>query len=185
MAENRFVVFLDRDGTLIQTDVVSGTPTAITRREQMVLVGGAVRACASLKAAGFSLVLVTNQPDVARGLTRQREVDDVNQTLVELLDLDFALTSFHDDSDGCDCRKPLPGLLTQGASLLGIPLNRRSFIIGDRWRDVGAGTAVGLTTVFLDLGYAEDLRSPADHTTCNINDAARWILTRHEEWSEL
>ena len=178
-------VFLDRDGVINRAMVRDGKPYPPKDLHELEILPGVAEALAALKQAGYQLIVVTNQPDVARGLTRQREVDDVNQTLVELLDLDFALTCFHDDSDGCDCRKPLPGLLTQGASLLGIPLNRRSFIIGDRWRDVGAGTAVGLTTVFLDLGYAEGLRSPADHTTCNINDAARWILTRHEEWSEL
>jgi transaldolase len=81
-------------------------------------------------------------------------VDAVNRDLAGRLGLDAVLVCPHDDDDRCDCRKPLPGLLLQGARTFDIDL-ARSVMVGDRWRDIGAGRAAGCSTVFIDNRYDE------------------------------
>ena len=102
--------------------------------------------------------MVTNQPDIARGIVDRATVDAVNHHLAEELGLDDVNVCPHDDADGCACRKPRPGLVLQAAVRLGIDLGA-SVLVGDRWRDAGAAAAAGLPFVHVDHGYPE--RQPA------------------------
>jgi D-glycero-D-manno-heptose 1,7-bisphosphate phosphatase len=175
----RPAAFLDRDGTLIRTIVTDGKP--VPDHGTVTLLDGAREACAALRQLGFVLVMVTNQPDVARGLIDRASVEASNVRLAELLELDLALSCMHDDLDRCHCRKPRPGMLTDAAQSLGLCLDQSSVMIGDRWRDIDAGSAAGVTTVLIDRGYGELLRTPPDHTASNITNAVEWIdanLTR-------
>lgn len=169
----RPAAFLERDGTLIETNMSGGsrTPTHGT----VEFVEGASQACERLKRLGYALVMVTNQPDVARGAIDRRTVEIDNQHIAEYLGLDLALACMHDDLDRCRCRKPLPGLLFEAATMLGLHLDRTSLMIGDRWRDVEAGAAAGVTTILLDRGYGENLNTPPDHTAPNLLSATYWI----------
>lgn len=176
MASVPHAVFLDRDGTLIESDVRDGLPFAVADHADFTLLHGTEEACDLLRAAGFLLVMVTNQPDVARGRVLRQTVDESNQHLLDVLRLDAAKACYHDDSDGCRCRKPLPGMLIEAARELGVVLDKNSYLVGDRWRDIDAGTAAGVTTVLIDHGYAEAIREPADHTTGSLLDAATWII---------
>jgi D-glycero-D-manno-heptose 1,7-bisphosphate phosphatase len=81
----------------------------------------------------------------------------------------------HDDIDGCDCRKPKPGLLRRAAARFGIDL-KQSFMIGDRWRDVDAGLAAGCHTVFLDYGYSERKPVGPYRSAATLLEATKWIL---------
>lgn len=180
MSAHRFIAFLDRDGTVIDTDVREGLPVAIQGSDRVALLPGAEAACARLRNAGYLLVLVTNQPDVARGLASRSEIEALNNRLLDTLGLDLALTCFHDDVDSCDCRKPAPGLLLAGAEAFNVRLDRDSVMIGDRWRDVGAGHAAGVSTVFIDRKYAESVRTAPDYRAESISDAADWVLNRRE-----
>jgi D-glycero-D-manno-heptose 1,7-bisphosphate phosphatase len=178
----RHAVFLDRDGTLIEADVIGGRPVPFHDADDVRVLCGAVEGCARLKAAGYFLVMVTNQPDIARGSVSGMVIEAVNTQLVDELGLDLALTCPHDDADDCDCRKPKPGLLQRGAKTLDIDLDRSSFIVGDRWRDVDAGHDAGVTTVLIDRGYDERLRAQPDHVTTTFSAAVEWIVqqSRHE-----
>jgi D-glycero-D-manno-heptose 1,7-bisphosphate phosphatase len=170
-------VFLDRDGVLVRARVVDGHPRSIGRVEELELEDGAVEACDALRAAGFRLVVVTNQPDIARGAVSRAEVDEIHERLAELLPLDDVRVCPHDDADGCACRKPKPGMLLASACQHGIALER-SFLVGDRWRDVGAGRAAGCTCVFLDRQYSESMPVPPDVTVRDLGEAVAWILAR-------
>ena len=121
------------------------------------------RPLATFKAAGFLLVMVTNQPDVARGVTRRQDVETMHATLCAALPLDAVYVCYHDDADACGCRKPLPGMLLQAAAAHGID-RAASFMAGDRWRDVDAGVAAGCRTVWIDRGYRE--RGPSAPPGC-------------------
>ncbi len=119
-------------------------------------------------------MVVTNQPDVARGLQRAEVVHEINRELRRRVEVAAVYVCFHDDSDGCDCRKPAPGLLLHAASDLGLDLTR-SFMVGDRWRDVEAGRRAGCRTVYIDRRYSERSPQDADVVTTSLADAVSWI----------
>jgi D-glycero-D-manno-heptose 1,7-bisphosphate phosphatase len=170
---DRPAAFLDREGTLIEDNTTDGVSARI--HAPVEFVDGASQACERLKQLGYALVMVTNQPDVARGAIDRRTVEIDNQHIAEYLGLDLALACMHDDLDRCRCRKPLPGLLYEAAWTLGLHLDRTSVIIGDRWRDIAAGTAAGVTTVLLDRGFGENLSKAPDHTAPSLLSATEWI----------
>lgn len=174
----RRAVFLDRDGVLNRAVVRNGIPHPPATLAELEIVPDAVRALEDLKAAGFLLIGVTNQPDVARGTQSRDVVESINAALLAALPLREILVCYHDNQDECDCRKPRPGLLLQGAAKYAIDLST-SFIIGDRWKDVETGRRAGCTTVFLNYDYGE--RGPdgtPDCTAHSLSEAAAWILNR-------
>jgi len=148
-------VFLDRDGVLNEVVRRSGKPYPPVSEADLQIIAGVPQALDILKSAGFMLIVVTNQPDVARGTTTREGVMGINDKLQEALPLDAIFCCFHDDNDECNCRKPKPGLLTQAARRYNIDLSK-SFMIGDRWRDIQAGRSAGCTTLFIDYGYDEE-----------------------------
>jgi len=169
-------VFLDRDGVLNEAIVRQGRPYSPATLDELKLVPGAAAALGRLKAAGFLLIVVTNQPEVARGTQARSTVEEMNASMARELPLDGFFTCWHDDRDHCQCRKPKPGLLEEAARSLAIDL-RRSFLIGDRWRDIDAGAAAGCRTVLIDHRYQE--RAPdhePEHRSSTLEEAVGWIL---------
>ncbi len=179
MVTGRRAVFLDRDGVLIRTHVVDGKPFAITPGDPVVLSEGAAEACAALSRAGFVLVMVTNQPDVARGTSTREFVEATNRWLASTLGLDDVRVCYHVDADGCDCRKPRPGMLLAAATDLGIAL-AQSIMVGDRWRDIEAGRRGGCRTVLVGTGYGDAFPAPPDLTVAGLRDAVPWICGSRE-----
>lgn len=171
----RAAVFLDRDGVLNRAVVRDGRPFPPDSVAGLELLPGVPEACARLRAAGLALVVVTNQPDVARGSRSQGEVDAVNRALRERLPLDDVRVCPHDDADRCACRKPAPGLLLEAARDLGLSLEA-SVMVGDRWRDVECGRRAGCKTVFVDHRWAERRPDSPDLTVSSLAEAVPWIL---------
>jgi D-glycero-D-manno-heptose 1,7-bisphosphate phosphatase len=173
-------VFLDRDGVLNRAVIVDGRPYPPRRAEDVALLDGVEEACARLRAAGWLLIVVTNQPDVARGTTTRAEVDAIHAIIASRIDLDAVLICPHDDADACACRKPAPGLLREAAERFGISLED-SIMVGDRWKDVEAGRLAGCRTVFVDGGYSERAPSTPDLTVTSLREALPWILATRQE----
>jgi D-glycero-D-manno-heptose 1,7-bisphosphate phosphatase len=171
----RAAVFLDRDGVLNRAVVRDGVPHPPDDVDSLEVLPGAAEACATLRRAGLLLIVVTNQPDIARGTRTWDGVQAVNQRLSELLPLDEIRVCPHDDRDRCDCRKPSPGLLLAAARERGIDL-RRSVMVGDRWRDIESGERAGCWTVFVDHGYSERRPERPDLTVHSLGEAVPWIL---------
>ena len=111
----RRAVFLDRDGVLNRAVMRGGRPFSPASAEETELLEGVEAACRALKAAGFLLICVTNQPDIARRTRTRAEVEAINEKLKSALGLDDVRMCPHDDGDGCACRKPKPGLLLDAA----------------------------------------------------------------------
>ena len=130
-----------------------------------------------LRQDGFRLIMVTNQPDIARGCQPREVVYAINQYLLETLHLQGAEICEHDDADNCDCRKPKPGMLLRAAERDHIVLTE-SFMIGDRWRDIEAGRRAGCRTILIGSGYGEELKSTPDAVVATLGDAAEWILAQ-------
>jgi D-glycero-D-manno-heptose 1,7-bisphosphate phosphatase len=151
-------IFLDRDGVVAESRRHRGTPTPPESVEDLVVPDGAAAALRSLREAGYLLVVITNQPDVARGTTTRETVEEINGHLRDVLPLDDVYTCVH-DGDACECRKPRPGLLLEAARDHSLDLPR-SWLIGDRWVDIAAGRAAGTRTVMLERDYSWD---PTSH----------------------
>ena len=174
-------VFLDRDGVLNEAVIRNGKPYPPGSPEEVRIISGAAEALGRLKALGLPLVVVTNQPDVARGTQTAEAVEAIHERLRDALPIDDFLACFHDDGDGCACRKPKPGLILEGAARHGAD-PARSFLIGDRWRDIDAGKAAGCRTVWIDYGYRERGPSAApDARVASLAEAVAWILTELEK----
>jgi len=161
--------------------VRDGRPYSPARPHEVELTSGAREALATLKKAGFCLICVTNQPEVARGVQDRQTVEAMNADLAATLALDDVLVCYHDDADRCACRKPEPGLLLEAAARHRINL-RRSFMVGDRWRDIEAGWRAGCRTVLIDYGYTEQEPAvPPDRRVRSLPEAASWIIGQAQE----
>ena len=170
-------VFLDRDGVINRAVVRGGKPYPPARIEDLDILPGVNDALDRLHRAGFRLVVVTNQPDAARGTQRRSVVDEMHAHLASTLPIDEFRVCDHDDADACVCRKPKPGLLEAAAIASGLSL-RDSFMVGDRWRDVAAGRGAGCTTIFIDWGYQEQQPEQPDVIVHSLPEAVDWILSR-------
>jgi D-glycero-D-manno-heptose 1,7-bisphosphate phosphatase len=168
-------VFLDRDGVLTVPEFRDGRSYAPRRLEDFRLYPEAADSAATMKQAGFRLVVVTNQPDVGHGRIEREVVEEMHRQLAIMLPVDAIEVCYHRDSDGCDCRKPKPGMLRRAAERLGLDCTR-SFMIGDRATDVDAGRAVGCTTIFIDLGYADEHPEHPDFIVASLAEAAKVVL---------
>jgi D-glycero-D-manno-heptose 1,7-bisphosphate phosphatase len=173
----RRAVFLDRDGVLNEPVVIDGIPVPPDRAQDVVLTPGVEQACEALRQAGFLLIVVTNQPDIARGTRERAVVEAINDDLRRRLGLDDVRVCPHDDSDNCPCRKPKPGLILAAASGWRVDLTR-SVMVGDRWRDIEAGRGAGCRTVLLARDYDERRSPGADLVVRTLLEAVPWILAQ-------
>jgi D-glycero-D-manno-heptose 1,7-bisphosphate phosphatase len=129
-----------------------------------------------LKAAGFDVVIVTNQPDVSAGLITQPALDDIHDVVASYLKVDRIRTCTHLAVDSCRCRKPLPGLLIDED--LEEPLSfSSSWMVGDRDSDIEAGRSAGCRTIFIDRGWVDETGDKADLTAADLTHAVDAIVS--------
>jgi D-glycero-D-manno-heptose 1,7-bisphosphate phosphatase len=175
----RRAVFLDRDGVINRVAVRNGTPHPPSHVEQFELYEDVQDGCARLKAANFLLIVITNQPDVGRGIQSREAVEAMNlkmQSALPLLDgVEICYHAGERYGQPCTCRKPRPGMILRAATELNIDL-KNSYLIGDRWRDVDCARAAGCRSIFIERGYKESLREAPDVTVANFNDAVSAVL---------
>lgn len=176
----RGIAFLDRDGTLIETDVEGGKPIAINDVSRVQLVPGVRNGCAELRDHGFLLVMVTNQPDVARGVVSRETVQVVNEEIRGELDLDMVLACLHDDSDHCPCRKPAAGMLFEAAERTHMKLGLESVIFGDRWKDIEAGRRAGVSSVLFEGCYVETTECHPSFKCSVFENGVAWAVENME-----
>jgi D-glycero-D-manno-heptose 1,7-bisphosphate phosphatase len=136
---------------------------------------GVAEALGLLRRAGWELVVVTNQPDVARGAQTRAAVEQINQCLLEALPLAEIVVCYHDDADGCACRKPKPGMILEAAARRGISLEK-SFLVGDRWSDIVAGSTAGCRTILIHQPYSQPQRCRYDFAAEDLPRAAQRML---------
>lgn len=170
-------VFLDRDGVINRAIVRDGKPYPPADLSALEILPGVSDAMHMLNEAGWLIIVVTNQPDVARGTTLKVDVEAINAHLQNCLPIYEFRTCYHDSGDGCSCRKPLPGALFAAADAHGIDL-ASSYMVGDRWRDTEAGERAGCKTIFLDYGYDEMQPRNFNYRVRSLAEAVEIILGR-------
>jgi len=168
-------VFLDRDGVLNRAIVRDGKPYPPASLAEFEILPGTKEALDKLKAAGYLLIVVTNQPDVGRGTQQKSIVEEMHEVLRTILPLDEIYVCYHGYDGECECRKPQPGMLLAAAREFKIDL-KKSFMIGDRWRDINAGHEAGCIKIFIDHGYKEKLRNIPNRKTEDLLKATKWIM---------
>jgi D-glycero-D-manno-heptose 1,7-bisphosphate phosphatase len=174
----RRAVFLDRDGVLNANVIRDGKPFAPRKLADFRLLDGVEDAVRRLRAAGFLAIIVTNQPDIPAGFTTRAEFDAMQAELLHRIIVDDVKVCFHREGDGCACRKPAPGMLLEAAAEHDIDL-KASFIVGDRWRDIGAGHAAGCFAFLVDHGVIQERPTHPDRIVTSLAEAADVIL---REW---
>jgi transaldolase len=172
-------VFLDRDGVLNRAVIRNGRPFPPAAADELEIVADARMSLRRLREAGFRVVVVTNQPDVARGTQSIERVEAIHAVLASSLPIDEFRVCYHDDIDACRCRKPSPGMLLEAAALSDLSLEQ-SFLVGDRWRDIEAGRRAGCRTVLVGDGYQEDVKMAPNARVASLTQAVDWILTASE-----
>ena len=169
-------VFLDRDGVINRAIVRDGKPYPPASIAELEIIEGVSQALVSLRNAGFKLIVVTNQPDIASGKTALSTIEKIHDHMRRSLILDEIRVCIHSGHEGCQCRKPKPGMLLDAAKEHGIVL-AKSYMVGDRWRDIDAGHSAGCRTIFIDEGYEEQapINNP-DFVCKSLVEAADWII---------
>lgn len=171
----RRAVFLDRDGVLNRLVVRDGRAVAPRALKEFALLPGVREAVGALRRAAWLVVVVTNQPDIARGQLDLEELWRMHDRLRQAVPVDAVYTCPHDDLDRCVCRKPRPGLLWRASRRWRINL-ASSFLVGDTWKDMAAGKAAGCTTVLIISPQDNSRRVVADLEASDLRAAAEMIL---------
>lgn len=181
-------IFLDRDGVLIEnrTDYVRAW-------SQVSVFPDAIRALSNPKLDNHKIVIVTNQSAVGRGIISLETAEEINHRLVRLIRerggrVDGVYLCPHAPDEGCECRKPEPGLLLRAAGEMSLDL-KRSWMIGDAWSDVQAGQAASVRgTILLRTGRGTDqisLPRPEGVTSflvCDDLAQAMDVILKQDGW---
>ena len=168
-------VFLDRDGVINRVVLREGRPYPPCSVQELEFIPGVAEAIVRLKSAGFRIIVVTNQPDVASGAQRQEMVEAIHKKILEKFSIDDIQVCYHIDQNHCLCRKPKPGMLLASARQWVLDLSQ-SVMIGDRWRDIEAGERAGCKTIWMDFKYQERQPEKHDYVTDSLLGVLNFIL---------
>jgi D-glycero-D-manno-heptose 1,7-bisphosphate phosphatase len=162
-------VFFDRDGVINRPIVRNGQPFAPQDLSEFAWMDGVHATLDALRARGYLLLVCTNQPDVVRGMQCREQVDEFHRKIEAELPIARVYACFHDNAHACACRKPKPGMLLQGSQEFDIDL-ARSWMIGDRPKDIEAGLAAGCRTVYLRHDYDAASQHAAQHEITRLDE---------------
>jgi len=168
-------IFLDRDGVINHSKIIDGKPHPPLSLDDFKIIDGVEKALILLHNAGFHLIVVTNQPDVSRGVVSEDKIELIHSFLKSDFPIDEIMTCYHDDADNCECRKPKPGNVLKAAKKYNIDL-KNSYMIGDRWRDIEAGISAGCKTIFIDYHYNEKQPVTYNYKATDLLEASKFIL---------
>lgn len=167
-------VFLDRDGVINPVVLKNGKPYPPLPNDYSIF-GNAPEAISKLKNAGYLVFIFTNQPDVTKKIITEEELSRIHHTVSQKLSIDEIVVCTHVEEDQCQCRKPRIGMLLYLQNKWDIDLCQ-SIVVGDRWRDIEAGTSAGCKTILIGDGYNEK-KITASGQVDNILEASNLILT--------
>ena len=152
-------VFLDRDGVINECALLHGKPSAPTQIQNFILFPGVLEAISEFKIRGFFVFVITNQPDISKGNLSQEDLFQMHTNLMEAAEIDDIFVCPHLEIHNCFCRKPKIGMIKDAQKKYSINL-QKSFVVGDRWRDVEAAKNAGCTSILVGTGYNEKKITP-------------------------
>ena len=167
-------VVLDRDGVINKVILDKGRPFSPRKIAELQIIEGVKESVSLRKEKGFEVVVVTNQPDLARGYIDKSMLLEMHEIISQSTGINHFYFCGHDDSDECVCRKPKTGMLLKAALELKLNL-KKSFLVGDRWKDISAGQEVGCSCYFIDYDYKEPRPNPPFYTVTSLYEAALTI----------
>lgn len=148
-------LFIDRDGVINKSIIRNGKPYAPINFLEFEMLDGVEEAFYLLKKSEYMSIIVTNQPDIASGKQTLLSLNKLHNYLQEKYSIDLIRVCPHKEEDGCDCRKPKPGMIISASKKLNININF-SYMIGDRWTDILCGQRAGCKENFyIDNNYSE------------------------------
>ena len=145
-------VFLDRDGVINKVIIKDGKAYSPRDFSEFEFIENIAEQIKKIKGAGYYIIVVTNQPDIARGEMDISELNKMTKSIKANLSVDEISICPHDDIDNCNCRKPKPGMLVDAAKRFEIDLTT-SFLIGDGWKDMEAAKNAGCMGILIDTLY--------------------------------
>lgn len=166
-------IFLDRDGVINKVLLNNGKPFSPRKFDEFEFLPEVEKALNYLRKLGFINIVVTNQPDIARGLMEIEELNKMHALTREKLPIDNFMICPHDDEDNCRCRKPKPGMLIEASEKWDIDL-KKSYLIGDSWKDMEAGKSACCKTILIDMPYNQRVKS--DYRVKNWDEAVKIIV---------
>ena len=169
--------FLDRDGVINAAIVLNGKPDSPKNLTEMKILEGVIEAIQTLKAQSFIPIIITNQPDIARNRLKDVDLIAMHEKIRSETQIEYFYTCPHDDEDGCNCRKPKPGLISQAEKDLQIEL-KSSFLVGDRWRDITTAQALGIEAFFIDYSYTEKQPSKPYTRVSSLLEVSKIMVQR-------
>ena len=170
-------IFLDRDGVINEVVLELGKPNPPSSLEELRFLPGVIEATHTLSNAGFKIIIVTNQPDVSTGKQTRAVVESMNRFVTESMPIDSIRVCYHLDEDRCDCRKPLAGMLLDAAKELDLDLSK-SYMIGDRWKDIEAGKNAFCRTIWIESRYREKKPDDPWAVVSSLLEASQIILSQ-------
>tara|TARA_Y100000741_G_scaffold362569_1_gene348606 strand:+ start:242 stop:787 length:546 start_codon:yes stop_codon:yes gene_type:complete len=167
-------VFLDRDGVINKPYIKNGKSFAPTKFNEFSIYPEAKESVRILHSLDFKVIVITNQPDIARGLILDSDISKMNSKMFNDLNIDDIFICPHSEEDNCNCRKPKPGMILEAKKKYKIDLNS-SFLIGDRFTDIQAAKNTGCKSIFIDRNYNEKKPIFQEANVKNILSAVNFI----------
>ena len=166
--------FLDRDGVINRTIIVKGKPVAPRKFKDFKILKDVDKSLIFLKKKGFKNIIITNQPDIKKGLTETHLLKKINSKIKSKLKIDDIYVCQHIESDNCKCRKPNTGLILKAKKKWNIDL-KKSYLIGDRWRDIYLANRLKINCFYIDKNYKEKKPKKFNYKVKNLFDAIKEI----------
>jgi len=151
-------VFFDRDGVLNNLVERDGSYYSPQNYSDFKIYDEAIDIVQKVQDRGYLAIVISNQPDIARGKLEQSELDKMTKVLFKNLKVDDVFYCTHDDQDNCECRKPKPGLFHLAQKKYNINFSH-SIMVGDTWKDVKAAQNANIKMYLIDKDYNQDLKN--------------------------
>ena len=173
-------IFLDRDGVINKSKIIKGKPYAPRKIKDFKILKNVDKSLFILKKYGFKNIIITNQPDVKKGFIKNSILKKINKKIKSKLKIDDIYICKHTDSDKCNCRKPKIGLIKKAKKKWNIDLTK-SYLIGDRWRDILLANKLNINCFYIDKNYKERKPKKFNYKVNNLYEAVKEI--KHNEKS--